>query len=224
MGGRDIPDAALAALLELLLGTAARLGLEPPTYFEALTLAAFLYFDRKKVDLAVLEVGLGGRLDATNVGSPLLSVVTAVGFDHEKILGDTLAAIAGEKVRVARPGRPLVAWTAVPEVAATHQAYCREIGATLLPADRLVAVEPLGASARRQRVMITSPRHRFETETTLLGRHQWPNLALATLAAEELAEAGYPRLGRRRHRRRHRRLRLGRPARVAGRSRKAARC
>lgn len=192
--GRDIAETELAALLEELLQAGSRLGLEPPTYFEALTLAAFLHFDRRRVDLAVLEVGLGGRLDATNVGWPLLSVLTAVGFDHEKILGDTLTLIAGEKVRVARPGRPLVAWTVNPEVAATLEAHCREIGAPLLPADRLVRVEPLPSSKRRQGLRIVSPRRAYETETSLLGHHQWANVALATLAAEKLADAGYPRL------------------------------
>lgn len=194
VGGRDIAEADLFRHLERLLETSARLGLEKPTYFEALTLVAFLHFDEKRVDLAVLEVGLGGRLDATNVAEPLLSVITAIGFDHEKVLGDTLGAIAGEKVRVARPGRPLVAWTALPEVAATVAAYCREIGAELASVEELVTVEPLGPDGHGQRVRLASPRHLLEATTRLLGRHQWVNLAIAALAAEKLAGAGFPRL------------------------------
>jgi dihydrofolate synthase/folylpolyglutamate synthase len=192
--GADIREEALAGWLELLLAESARLGLEKPTYFEALTLAAFLHFDREKVDLAVLEVGLGGRLDATNVASPLLSVVTAIGFDHEKVLGNSLAAIAGEKARVARPGRSLVAWTALPEVEAVLAGYSREIGARLESADRLVAVAALGPDGLGERVEIRSPRHHFETTTRLLGRHQQVNLALAVLAAEKLHDAGFVRV------------------------------
>lgn len=192
--GHDIPDDELGRYLELLLATSSRLGLEEPTYFEALTLVALLYFDDRKVDLAVLEVGLGGRLDATNVTEPLLSVITAIGLDHEKILGNSLTAIAGEKVRVARHGRALVAWTAHPEVAAAVAEYCGASGAELLPAEELVAVEPLGPDHQGQRVRILSPRHHLELTTRLLGRHQWVNLALAVLAAEKLAAAGFPRI------------------------------
>jgi dihydrofolate synthase / folylpolyglutamate synthase len=72
----------------------------PATYFEVLTAAAFLYFQRQKIDIAVLEVGLGGRLDATNVCLPLVSVITNVGFDHMAYLGNSLAAIAGEKAGI----------------------------------------------------------------------------------------------------------------------------
>lgn len=192
--GADIPEPALTRWLELLLAESARLGLEKPTYFEALTLAAFLHFEGEKVDLAVLEVGLGGRLDATNVCRPLLSVITAIGFDHEKVLGDTLAAIAGEKARVARSGRPLVAWTALPEVASTLEDYSREIGARLESASELVTVEALGPDGLGERVAIRSPRHHLETTTRLLGRHQQVNLALAVLAAEKLEGAGFVRV------------------------------
>ncbi len=192
--GHDILDGKLAEWLELLLATSERIGLERATYFEALTLAAFLHFEEAKVDLAVLEVGLGGRLDATNVVSPLLSVITAIGFDHEKVLGDTLGAIAGEKVRVARPGRSLVAWTELPEVAETVSAYCRAIGAELFSAEKMVAVEPLGPDQDGQRVRVQSPRYLLEATARLLGRHQHVNLGIAVLAAEKLADAGFPRV------------------------------
>ena len=194
VGGHDIPAATLGELLIHLEQTCHRLGLEKPTYFEALTVAAFLYFDRRRVDLAVLEVGLGGRLDATNVCDPLLAVITAIGFDHQNVLGSTLEAIAGEKVRIARPRRPLVAWTAPPEVAAVFAAYSREIGAALTSATTEVKVEPQARSPLTQRLRLTTARRRLEVETGLLGRHQETNLALALLAAEKLADAGFCRI------------------------------
>lgn len=192
--GAEISGAALACWLELVLAESGRLGLEKPTYFEALTLAAFLHFERQKVDLAVLEVGLGGRLDATNVCNPLLSVITAIGFDHEKVLGESLTAIAGEKARVARTGRPLVAWTGLPEVERVLESYSREIGARLESANRLVAVAALGPDGQGRRMEIRSPHHHLETTTRLLGSHQQVNLALAVLAAERLADAGFARV------------------------------
>lgn len=194
LDGHDIADGELAHWLELLLERCAAASLEPPTYFEALTLAALLHFDRYRVDLAVLEVGLGGRLDATNVTEPLLSVITSIGLDHQNVLGDTLTAIAGEKVRVARPRRPLVAWTALPEVSAAIEKGCAEIGARLVRAEKETRVLPLGQEGLTQRLAIDSRRHSLKVETRLLGAHQETNLALAVVAAEELADAGYSRI------------------------------
>ncbi len=86
----------------------------PSTFFEIMTLAALLYFEREKVDYAVIEVGLGGRLDATNVISPILSVVTSIGFDHCHILGNTLELIANEKAGIVKAGVPVVIGPSVP--------------------------------------------------------------------------------------------------------------
>lgn len=79
-----------------------------PTYFETMTAAAFLYFSRRNVDYAVIEVGMGGRLDATNLISPLVSIITPIGLEHRRFLGNTLAAIAGEKSGIIKQGRPIV--------------------------------------------------------------------------------------------------------------------
>jgi len=82
--------------------------LGPPTYFELGAALSFLYFALKKVDLAVVEVGMGGRLDATNVLEPIACGINEIGFDHEEYLGHTLAAIAYEKAGIIKPGRPLI--------------------------------------------------------------------------------------------------------------------
>ena len=85
-----------------------------PTFFEIVTAMAFLHFARQKVQAAVMEVGLGGRLDATNVCRPVVSVITSISFDHTQQLGNTLAAIAGEKAGIIRPGVTVVSGVTEP--------------------------------------------------------------------------------------------------------------
>ena len=86
-----------------------------PTYFEILTAMAFIYFCQRNVDAAVLEVGLGGRLDSTNVCQPVITAVTSISFDHVKQLGNTLAEIAGEKAGIIKSGVPIVSGVLQPE-------------------------------------------------------------------------------------------------------------
>jgi dihydrofolate synthase/folylpolyglutamate synthase len=179
-----IPEAELADGLLGLQTLAEERGLELPSYFEALTLIAFQHFARRQVDIAVLEVGLGGRLDATNVTEPWLSVITAISFDHEQQLGSTLAAIAREKAGVARPGRPLIAWTAPEEVAQAIRAHAD--GAVLLEAPALLEAELLHTTADRQRFLLRTPTGSYPLDLRLPGVHQAINLGLAVLAAEHL--------------------------------------
>ncbi len=101
-----------------------------PTYFETVTLMAFLIFKLTKVDIVVLEVGLGGRLDATNIVTPVLSVITPVDFDHEAFLGKSLDAIAGEKAGIIKRGLPVVSAEQRPEAA---QVIARQAGAMNAP-------------------------------------------------------------------------------------------
>jgi len=154
---RDVDDRRLDEVLSLLAAISSRP--DPPTYFEALTVAAFELFERARVEVAVVEVGLGGRLDATNVLSPDVSVVTNVGRDHLDVLGPTLADVAREKAGIFRAGRP--AFTAAPAHPMLRQ-EAERIGA------RLVEVAPTDR---------TSP---------LAGRHQRTNLALALAAVNAL--------------------------------------
>ncbi len=102
-----------------------------PTAFELGTATAFLIFHEAKVDIAVIEVGLGGRLDPTNVITPLVSVITALGMDHMAYLGDTLEKIAGEKAGIIKPGVPVVLYPARPEAEAVVRAAAEEKGAPL---------------------------------------------------------------------------------------------
>ncbi len=107
------------------------LGEEQITYFEFTTALGLLWFAESNVDLVVLETGMGGRLDATNVVTPLISVITSVSMDHEVYLGNSLAEIAGEKAGIIKPGIPVVSGAIHPEAAAVIEAACKANGATL---------------------------------------------------------------------------------------------
>lgn len=104
----------------------------PLTYFEVATAAAFLAMAEAAVDVAILEVGLGGRLDATNVCAPLVTAITSIGLDHMDLLGDTLAAIAREKAGIAKPGVPMLVGAVPDEAAAAIRTVCGEAGAPLV--------------------------------------------------------------------------------------------
>jgi len=193
--GRVIDSGRLGAILEELVGLAERETGSPPTYFEAVTLAAFRWFAESAVDLAVVEVGLGGRLDATNLADPILSLITPIGFDHREFLGDTLAAIAREKAGILRSGRPALAWIEDAEPAEAVQAVAGEVNADLRFASREVrieAVEPRGWEG--QRIRLTTPAREYDLELALLGDHQAKNLGLAMRAAETLASRGFDRI------------------------------
>jgi dihydrofolate synthase/folylpolyglutamate synthase len=185
--GRPIPSERLGDLLAHLIQVAERETGAPPTYFEALTVAAFLWFAEEKVDLGVIEVGLGGRLDATNLCDPRLSLITSISLEHQEFLGDTLAAIAREKAGTFRPGRPALVWIEDEEPAVAVREAAAAIGADLRFANELVRIE--GAEREGwegQRVRLTTPLRSYNLRLALLGEHQQRNLALAVLAAETL--------------------------------------
>lgn len=131
LDGERIGGEELGALVLEVVAAGERALAAPPTYFEALTAAAFLAFRRREVELAVLEVGLGGRLDATNTADPAVSVITPISLEHREQLGDTPAAIAREKAGVMRRGRLTVAWAGDPQVAAALVAAAEATGAEL---------------------------------------------------------------------------------------------
>ncbi len=107
-----------------------------PSFFELCVAMAFDWFARQKVDIAIIEVGLGGRLDSTNVITPLLSVITNISYDHQNLLGDTLPLIAGEKAGIIKPGIPVVIGETHPESAPVFLKKAAEVGAPLLFADQ----------------------------------------------------------------------------------------
>lgn len=131
VAGRLIDDAALAPLLAEVLDAAEAHDLGP-SFFEATTAAAFLAFSRAPADACVIEVGLGGRLDATNVVTPVVCGIAQVGIDHQAFLGDTLAEIAGEKAGIAKPGVPIVCLAQLSEASARIESVTTAAGAPLL--------------------------------------------------------------------------------------------
>ena len=122
VNGEMISERELLDLMPHVLDTADRAGI-PATFFEVVTLAAMAHFARARCDVAVLETGLGGRLDSTNVvARPLVSVITGIGLDHTKILGSTIEEVAREKAGIIKPGVPVVAGPAVPPLVREHAA------------------------------------------------------------------------------------------------------
>jgi dihydrofolate synthase / folylpolyglutamate synthase len=187
MNGAEIGDDAFARLFFLVLDAAHGLveeGRLPqfPSYFEILTAQAFLYFAETRAEIAVLEVGMGGRLDATNVVEPLLSIITDISLDHMEWLGSTIAAIAREKAGILRRGGTMIMLPQHPEANQVLGEVATELdvrGVSAVPympataeAEGAYRVSALGAE-----VLVDSP---------LQGAHQHRNLALAMAAAVEL--------------------------------------
>lgn len=192
IGGRTVSPRLLGLLVTEVVAACGATRVRTPTYFEAMTAAAFLAFARRGVDLAVVEVGMGGRLDATNLADPVLSIVTAIDLDHREQLGDTLAAIAREKAGILRPGRPALALAGAAEACEALAERAGALGADLVDlAPWLGETRFLAEGWEGQRLEIATPASRRRLALPLAGRHQAANLLLAVHAAERLAEAGW---------------------------------
>jgi dihydrofolate synthase/folylpolyglutamate synthase len=197
IAGAPIPEAALGGLLHEVLAAAERIGQPPPTYFEAMTLAAFLHLSRQRTDLAVLEVGMGGRLDATNLADPRLAVVTAIALDHQEYLGSTLSAIAREKAGILRSGAPAVVSPQEPEALAALVDGANACGAPAVEVEKEVAGLEVGfRGLDGLDLRLETRRAKYDLRSRLAGRHQAWNIATAVVAAERFAEAGLPPIDR----------------------------
>jgi dihydrofolate synthase / folylpolyglutamate synthase len=184
VGPEDVSREELDAMLAEVFAAADRAPQVPVTYFEAMTAAAFLTFARRRIELSILEVGLGGRLDATNVSPASLSVVTPIGLDHTEELGPTAEAIAGEKAGIFRAGRPALVASREPGVRRIFQQAAAAAGAELheMAEETRIAASRTGWSGTRFR--LETPRRGYDLETPLLGVHQAENAAVAVRAAE----------------------------------------
>jgi dihydrofolate synthase/folylpolyglutamate synthase len=186
-----------------------------PSFFEMMTAIAFLHFARARVEIAVLEVGMGGRLDATNVVEPLVSVIADISLDHQKFLGNTVGEIAREKVGIIRPGGVVVTLPQQPEANDVIGNTILDLGARGVSAVQYVPPVSPGSSQylvpSTQKSAFTAERaenaeenrnqpfYRYPlqvmgkeilVETPLVGRHQLRNVALAVAAADELSKLG----------------------------------
>lgn len=187
----------LAQLMEDIRAVSQAADLEQAlTFFEIATALGFLHFARRRVDAAVIEVGLGGRFDSTNVCQPLLSIITSISFDHTQYLGNTLDKIAAEKAGIVKPGRPTLSGVQAPEARAIIERVCRERGSPLrqVGVDFHYRHEPAlleEAGLRPARVEVTTEERRWPVlEVGLIGEHQARNAALAVAAVEELRRQG----------------------------------
>ena len=169
-------------------------GLEAlPTFFECATAMAFELFRRASVEIAVVEVGLGGRLDATNVITPMAAVITSIDLDHQDLLGETLESIAREKAGVIKPGIPVVVGPVAPGARAVIEATCLEQGARLVSAAERVSVATSLADTAggETTVSLEAGDHRLEdVRLALRGRHQVDNAAVAFCLMTELLGLG----------------------------------
>ena len=158
--------------------------LQPPSYFEVLTAQAFLHFAESRVEIAILEVGMGGRLDATNIVDPVFSVITDISLDHTEWLGPTVAAIAREKAGILRQNGTLITLPQHPEANQVLGEVSTELkvrgvnAAAYMPNVSTESVGAYSVEALGERIQVDSP---------LSGAHQHRNVALAIAAAVELA-------------------------------------
>lgn len=192
IGDEEIDDRTLMDLLEEVEAHAAevagRPGLRQPTFFEFTTAAAFAWFARAGAEVAVLETGLGGALDSTNIVDPLLSVITAIDIDHTGFLGHDLAGIAREKAGIIKPGRPVVCVPMAEPAAEAVAAAARERGAPLLWVEDLVSVRRVRQDLDGQVLAVETADRRYPPlRCPLLGRHQIQNVAAALAAVEALS-------------------------------------
>lgn len=162
----------------------------PPTYFELLTVIAFQYFAQQKVDLAILEVGLGGRLDATNVVTPLVSVITTISRDHVEHLGRTIKKIAAEKAGIIKPGIPVVCGQLPPAALKVVASRANEVGAPLIQVFGRKKLVKIAKNDSLYAFYHGSEKYVFRPG--LLGDHQARNAAIAIAALNVLKEKWLP--------------------------------
>ncbi|HMO05123.1 MAG TPA: folylpolyglutamate synthase/dihydrofolate synthase family protein [Kiritimatiellia bacterium] len=194
VAGETIADETLRALMGEVEHAAAALparGQRDVTFFEFTTALAFLYFRQQGVEVAVLETGMGGRLDATNVVTPAVSVITSIGWDHMVYLGDSLAKIAAEKAGIIKPGRPVVVGALPEEAMAVTLERARAVRAPLFRAADRISVDVSAMTWGGQTLRISSEQTSYGTiHTSLPGLHQGANAALAVAAVEVLDDLG----------------------------------
>jgi dihydrofolate synthase/folylpolyglutamate synthase len=186
--GRLISEGEFAALVEGLkpdiehINRSGALG--ELTTFEILTALAFVYFNERAVDFQVLETGLGGRLDATNVVKPEVCVVTSISLDHTEVLGETIAQIAAEKAGIIKLGSKVVCAPQKAEAATVIEKVCRDRGASLIKIGEEITWRKTKINESGQSFHLKGTRDEYDLTIPLLGEHQLENAAAAVAALE----------------------------------------
>jgi dihydrofolate synthase/folylpolyglutamate synthase len=188
--GQEIEPKEVAALTGWMRERVGAAGISSPfTFFDFTTAMALLYFSQKMVDLAVMEVGLGGRLDSTNVVDPLLTIITNVTRDHEDVLGRSVLKIAAEKAGIIKKGRPLITAADQASVIRLLSKICREKGASLYRVGKDFRYTEAGPRDFHYEGL---RRKLWDVRLSLPGSHQIVNAATALGAMEILEELGFP--------------------------------
>jgi dihydrofolate synthase / folylpolyglutamate synthase len=157
------------------------------TYFEVLTACAFLHFAQEKIDVAVIEVGLGGRLDATNIVSPQACIITGIALDHQDLLGSTLVEIAAEKAGIIKEGVPVISASRPPDAKRTIRGKARRCRAPLMEIDKACRIRVVGERGPFVTMDLTTPKRVYRRlPLRLAGMHQARNAALAVAGVEAL--------------------------------------
>lgn len=161
--------------------------------FELETAMAFVHFANSNADISVIEVGLGGRLDSTNIITPLVSVITPISLDHIAVLGDTIEQIAGEKAGIIKPGIPVVTSPQSPEALAVIENRAAEMDSLLVKSESSVAIDyrsDLGLDGTKLTATING--NTYDLHIRLLGDHQIDNARTAVATIDQLAKQGIP--------------------------------
>lgn len=200
INGSNIPKEDLAKIVTKVseaIHKVVDMGYGSPTQFEIITCAGLLYFYEEKVDFAVVEVGLGGRLDSTNVISPMLSVITSISYDHMNILGDTLCKIAYEKAGIIKKGIPVVLYPQEKEAEEVIEKVCEEKGAKLIKVEKERAkflssyeIKEESGINTVQDIIVNTEKQEYNVSLSLLGKHQILNCATVLYSVEELKNLG----------------------------------
>ncbi|MBM4294954.1 MAG: bifunctional folylpolyglutamate synthase/dihydrofolate synthase [Deltaproteobacteria bacterium] len=186
LGDRDIPGDRLLQLINAVKAVSDNT--EPPTFFEFAAAMGFLYFFQEGADPIILETGMGGRLDATNIVQPLVSVITNISLDHQEFLGETLLAIAGEKAGIIKPGAPLVTFARQKVVLELFRRRSEELNAPMYVGGQDFRTRGKG----RGRFSYQGLDLRMEDlEIGLPGRHQYGNAGVALAVMELLNRRGF---------------------------------
>jgi dihydrofolate synthase/folylpolyglutamate synthase len=193
VNGEEISENAVIELADEVRTAASGLEDFCPTFFEVVTSMAFLHFMRMQVEWAVVETGMGGRLDATNIIQPEVVVITSIGPDHREFLGDTLEEIAREKAGIIKQGVPVVTAGQPPEVMKVIQQRCAEAGAPLFRFHSEFSAEGASGDAEAVSLNYQGKNEYRDVGLSLAGEHQIGNAALAIKAAEVLSEK-YPEM------------------------------
>lgn len=188
INGVSIAEPALAENIAFFREAAQVLS-HPPTFFELNTAVAFRYFAQQQVDIALIETGMGGRLDSTNVLSPIATAITNIDLEHTAYLGDTLAAIAGEKAGILKPGVPAVAGALHPEALAVIAARADMLPCPLQQLGRDFSVELHGPPWDQRITYNSASLSLHEAPLRLAGRYQGANAAVALALAERLSQS-----------------------------------